>query len=614
MKNRKPGNLPAPASLVQDREKFRTRTTSVGDALSRLTREVRYANASVRKKGRSARDPDHQATPLMRSRTLPFALVLSGAIHAAVIGISHDVVPKLTADPSLVYTTQLDAVLIDIAHDKGETPLPSQAAAESIASAGEQNPQDDLEQELEKLEQLFASLEQQLKEAQAERRAEAIRYETHIDALLEQNTLTQQDSQRLSTELAEQKSAVAALRTTVQQLSQDLDLEKNVSRQLQASQLKHQSDLIDLQTEKELMTSQNQQLRGRLTQTQSSYEDSVAQLHETASRLAETRSENQKLVQALASSEKTALDLKDELAQVINEATLERQTMAQGQKAVEEHLEAISIELDTERASNKQLRAETNRLDQMLTALQIDQQNNEAAHKETNARLADAQSALRSTEEKHEVLQGELSIEREAMEERLQAVSIELKTERASNKQLRAETNRLDQMLTALQIDQQNNEAAHKETNARLADAQSALRSTEKENDALRRELSHVRKNAADLKEQFDQAQASKASLDTGNALSDLRPVPTAGNPKPVYPRMAIRRGIEGEVRLSVSVTALGKVSRISINKPSGSAMLDQAAIDSVRKWQFTPAIRDGVPTAMVVDIPIQFRLIDSRG
>jgi len=532
-KNRKPGNLPAPASLVQDREKFRTRTTSVGDALSRLIREVRYANASVRKKGRSARDPDHQATPLMRSRMLPFALVLSGAIHAAVIGISHDVVPKLTADPSLVYTTQLDAVLIDIAHDKGETPLPSQAAAESIASAGEQNPQDDLEQELEKLEQLSASLEQQLKEAQAERRAEAIRYEAHIDALLEQNTLTQQDSQRLTTELAEQKSAVAALRTTVQQLSQDLDLEKNVSRQLQAAQLKHQSDLIDLQTEKEVVTSQNQQLRGRLTQTQSSYEDSVVQLHETASRLAETRSENQELVQALASSEKTALDLQDELAQVINEATLERQTMAQGQKAVEEHLGEISIELDTERASNERLQAQTKRLDQTLAALRIDQQKNEAAHKETNARLADTQSALRSTE---------------------------------------------------------------------------------KENDALRRELSHVRKNAADLKEQFDQAQASKASLDTGNALSDLRPVPTAGNPKPVYPRMAIRRGIEGEVRLSVSVTALGKVSRISINKPSGSAMLDQAAIDSVRKWQFTPAIRDGVPTAMVVDIPIQFRLIDSRG
>jgi protein TonB len=96
--------------------------------------------------------------------------------------------------------------------------------------------------------------------------------------------------------------------------------------------------------------------------------------------------------------------------------------------------------------------------------------------------------------------------------------------------------------------------------------------------------------------------------------LSDLRPVPAAGNPKPVYPRMAIRRGIEGEVELSVSVSPLGRVSQISINKPSGFAMLDQAAIDSVKQWKFTPAVRDGVPAAMVIDIPVQFRLIDSRG
>ena len=65
---------------------------------------------------------------------LPFALVLSGAIHAAVIGISHDVVPELTADPAVVYATQLDAVLIDIAQDKGETPLPSQPAAAAESS------------------------------------------------------------------------------------------------------------------------------------------------------------------------------------------------------------------------------------------------------------------------------------------------------------------------------------------------------------------------------------------------------------------------------------------------------------------------------------------------
>ena len=118
-----------------------------------------------------------------------------------------------------------------------------------------------------------------------------------------------------------------------------------------------------------------------------------------------------------------------------------------------------------------------------------------------NARLTDTVSALRSTEEENDALRHELSIERKTMEEHLQAASIELETERASNERLQAETNRLDQMLTALQIDQKKDQATYTEVNARLTDAVSALRSTEEENDALRRELSHTQQNAADLKE-----------------------------------------------------------------------------------------------------------------
>ena len=464
---------------------------------------------------------------------LPFALVLSGAIHAAVIGISHDVVPKLTADSSFVYTTQLDAVLIDIAQDKGETPLPSQAAAESIASAGEQNPQDDLEQELERLEQLSASLQKELNEAQAERAVDINRYENQINALLEKNTLSEQDNQNLSDIVTELQETQQTLSAAVTDLTHDLDLEKDTNRQLQANHRKTEAALNELQTEKEAAVSENEQLLTELSKAQSVFEEVVVQLHDTTSTLDETGTENQELARALASSEQAAADLKSELDNVINEADLERQAMDQARTTVEENLQAVSIELKTQQASSERLQAETNRLNQTLTDLRIDQQKNQAAYTEVNARLMDAVSALRSTKEK---------------------------------------------------------------------------------NEALQRELSDARKNAADLKEQLDQAQASKASLDTGNALSDLRPVPTAGNPKPVYPRMAIRRGIEGEVELSVSVSALGQVSRISINKPSGFAMLDQAAIDSVRKWQFTPAIQDGVPTAMVVDIPVQFRLIDSRG
>jgi TonB family protein len=106
-------------------------------------------------------------------------------------------------------------------------------------------------------------------------------------------------------------------------------------------------------------------------------------------------------------------------------------------------------------------------------------------------------------------------------------------------------------------------------------------------------------------------AQPSAAALDTGNALRESDPRPVAGNPKPVYPRLAIRRGLEGEVSLEVSVSASGKVSEISISKPSGSKLLDQAALKAVRQWQFTPAIRDGTASPATTTIPVQFRLLN---
>jgi TonB family protein len=120
---------------------------------------------------------------------------------------------------------------------------------------------------------------------------------------------------------------------------------------------------------------------------------------------------------------------------------------------------------------------------------------------------------------------------------------------------------------------------------------------------------------AAALRAQNEQttqsAQPSAAALDTGNALRESDPRPVAGNPKPVYPRLAIRRGLEGEVSLAVSVSASGEVSGISISKPSGSKLLDQAALKAVRQWQFTPAIKDGTASPATTTIPVQFRLLN---
>jgi protein TonB len=70
------------------------------------------------------------------------------------------------------------------------------------------------------------------------------------------------------------------------------------------------------------------------------------------------------------------------------------------------------------------------------------------------------------------------------------------------------------------------------------------------------------------------------------------------GNEPPAYPAMARRLGEQGEVRLDVLVTATGHVTEIKLKKSSGSQLLDQTTIDTVKKWKFQPATVDGQPVA----------------
>jgi len=64
----------------------------------------------------------------------------------------------------------------------------------------------------------------------------------------------------------------------------------------------------------------------------------------------------------------------------------------------------------------------------------------------------------------------------------------------------------------------------------------------------------------------------------------------------PVYPEIAKRLKIGGEVRLEATVDAQGKVKDV---KPvSGHHMLEAAAEDAVRQWKFAPG--DGDATVVV--------------
>ena len=80
-------------------------------------------------------------------------------------------------------------------------------------------------------------------------------------------------------------------------------------------------------------------------------------------------------------------------------------------------------------------------------------------------------------------------------------------------------------------------------------------------------------------------------------------------NPKPAYPPMARRLGIEGTVMLRILVSAEGAPEQSRIIASSGTEALDAAALEAVQRWRFVPA-RDGrVAIAHWVDVPISFKL-----
>lgn len=80
-------------------------------------------------------------------------------------------------------------------------------------------------------------------------------------------------------------------------------------------------------------------------------------------------------------------------------------------------------------------------------------------------------------------------------------------------------------------------------------------------------------------------------------------------NPIPAYPPMARRKGEQGKVLLSVMVNADGSPIRVEVRNSSGSASLDQAALETVKRWRFIPASQAGDNIESTVLVPLTFRL-----
>jgi protein TonB len=76
---------------------------------------------------------------------------------------------------------------------------------------------------------------------------------------------------------------------------------------------------------------------------------------------------------------------------------------------------------------------------------------------------------------------------------------------------------------------------------------------------------------------------------------------------RPVYPPDARAAGIEGVVILEVRIARDGSIEEAHVIKSIPE--LDQAAIDAVKQWRFTPTLMNGVPTAVMMTTTISFRI-----
>lgn len=102
-------------------------------------------------------------------------------------------------------------------------------------------------------------------------------------------------------------------------------------------------------------------------------------------------------------------------------------------------------------------------------------------------------------------------------------------------------------------------------------------------------------------------AKRPKTVAKAGTAIT--RDAALIGQPKPGYPPEAYRAREEGTVLVTADIDPSGNVASVDVARRSGSRALDRAALDEVRKWKFTPAMKQGKAVASSVQVPVDYKL-----
>ncbi len=78
-------------------------------------------------------------------------------------------------------------------------------------------------------------------------------------------------------------------------------------------------------------------------------------------------------------------------------------------------------------------------------------------------------------------------------------------------------------------------------------------------------------------------------------------------NVQPVYPQIAQSARVQGRVIIEATIDRSGKVTETRVLR--SIPLLDQAALDAVRQWEYEPTLLNGVPVPVIMTVTVNFAL-----
>ncbi len=100
-------------------------------------------------------------------------------------------------------------------------------------------------------------------------------------------------------------------------------------------------------------------------------------------------------------------------------------------------------------------------------------------------------------------------------------------------------------------------------------------------------------------------AAKARAAIAPVRVGGQIRPPTKIKDVKPVYPAIAQQARVSGMVTIEATIGSDGKVTDAKVVQ--SVPLLDQAALDAVRQWKYTPTLLNGVPVPVVTTVTITF-------